>query len=89
MLNNIIYDVESADGTIKEYATNIIAQNIYAAMFDDGKCRQVLESVLNHRTDQDALPKSKNIISKTGKHQICKTTIGWSILVKWENGEEQ
>ena len=45
LLNNIIYDVEFADGTIKEYAANAIAQNIYAAMSDDGKCMQGLESI--------------------------------------------
>ena len=51
---------------------------------------QVLESILDHRTDQDALPKSKKyIISKTGKRQIRKTTIGWSILVEWKHCEKQ
>ena len=35
-LNNIIYDVEFVDGTIKEYAANAIAQNIYAAISDNG-----------------------------------------------------
>ena len=39
LLNNIIYDVEFADGTIKEYAANVRVQNIYAAMSDDGKYR--------------------------------------------------
>ena len=77
LLNDIIYDVEFADGTIKEYDANIMAQNLYAAMSDDGKCRQVIKSILDHRTDQDALPKSmKYIISKTGKRQMRKTTIG-------------
>ena len=89
-LNNIICDVEFADGTIKEYAANVRVQNIYAAMSDDGKCRQVLESILDHRTDQDALHKSKKyIMSKTGKCRIHKTTIRWFVLVKCKNGEAQ
>ena len=47
--------------------------NIYATMSDDGKFRQVIESILDHRTDQDALPKSiKYIISKTGKRRMRK-----------------
>ena len=33
------------DGTIKKYAAIVIAQNIYAAMSDDGKCMQGLESI--------------------------------------------
>ena len=48
LLNNIIYDVEFADGTIKEYAANVIAQNMYAAMSDDAKGRQAIKSILDH-----------------------------------------
>ena len=54
LLNNITYDVEFADDTVKEYAANVIAQNMYAAMSDDGKCRQAIKSILDHSTDQDA-----------------------------------
>ena len=53
LLKNIIYHVEFADGTIKEYTVNVIAQNTYAAISDDGKYRQVIKSILDHRTDQD------------------------------------
>ena len=68
-LNNIIYDVKFVDGTIKEYAANVIAQNMHAAMSDDGKCRQAIKSILDHRTDQDEKPKSKKyIISKTRRY---------------------
>ena len=45
LLNNIIYDVEFADGTIKEFAANIVAQNIYSAMSDNRKCSKILESI--------------------------------------------
>ena len=85
LLNNIMYDVEFADGTIKEDTANVIAQNMYAAMSDDGECRQAIKSILDHKTDQDTLPKSKKyIISKTGRRRMRKTTIGWYILVKWK-----
>ena len=68
LLNYIIYDVEFTYGTIKEYAANVIAQNIYAAMSDDTKGRQAIKSILDHRTDQDVLPNSKKcIISKNGR----------------------
>ena len=29
MLNNIIYEVEYLDGSIREYGANVIAENIY------------------------------------------------------------
>ena len=35
LLNSITYNVEFADGIIKECATNVITQNIYVTMSDD------------------------------------------------------
>ena len=36
LLNSIIYDVEFPDGTIREYAANIIAENIYYSLDEHG-----------------------------------------------------
>ena len=36
ILNSIIYDVEFPDGTIREYAANIIAENIYSSLDEHG-----------------------------------------------------
>ena len=52
-------------------------------MSDDGKCTQVLESIIDHATSKDALAKSKKyIICKNGKCLLQKTKIGWFMLVK-------
>ena len=61
LLNNIVYDVELADDTIKEYAASVIAQYIYTAMSDDGKCMQVLQSILDHKTNQGAFPQVNEV----------------------------
>ena len=37
LLNSIIYDVEFPDGQIKEYAANVIAQNMYSQVDSEGR----------------------------------------------------
>ena len=49
LLISIIYNVEFADGEIKEYAANLIAQNKYAVMAHGGRCMRVLESIIDHK----------------------------------------
>ena len=36
LLNSIVYDVEFPDGAIQEYSANIIAQNMYSTLDEDG-----------------------------------------------------
>ena len=36
ILNSLVYQCEFNDGTIKEYAANVIAENIYAQADTDG-----------------------------------------------------
>ena len=31
----------------------------------------------------------KYIITKTGQQQLCKTIVGWDLLVRWKDGSEQ
>ena len=90
VLNSIIYDVEFPDGTVKEYSANVIAQNIYAAMDVEGREQHVLDSILDHAKDATAVSMNdKYIITKNGNKRMRKSTIGWSILVKWKDESEQ
>ena len=36
VINSIVYDVEFPDGTIREYAANVIAQNMLTQVDEDG-----------------------------------------------------
>ena len=90
LLNSLIYDVEFPDGTIREYAANVIAQNMYSSLDENGFSKLILDSILEHAKDNSATDKAdKYIITKKGRRRLRKSTIGWKILVRWKDGNEQ
>ena len=47
-LNSIIYDVEFPDGQVKEYAANIIAENMLTQVDSDGMSTTLMEAIVDH-----------------------------------------
>ena len=90
LLNSIIYDVEFSDGTIKEYAANIIAQNLHSILESNGNRKDILDAILDHKTDGNNTSKrNKHLITKSGKKRVLKSTAGWKLLVRWNDGSEE
>ena len=52
-LNSIIYDVESPDGQVREYAANIIAENMLIQVDSDGMSTTLMEAIVDHRRDDE------------------------------------
>ena len=90
LLNSLIYDVGFPDGEIREYAANVIAQNIYFTLDENGFSKLMLDCILEHSKDDTAVSKAdKYLVTKKGHRRLRKTTIGWKILVRWKHGSEQ
>jgi hypothetical protein len=90
MLNTMLYDVEFPDGSVKEYAANIIAENMFSQVDPDGYSHNLLEAILDFKRDGNAIDKSdKYITTKSGNRRLRKSTSGWHLLVLWKNGSEQ
>ena len=90
LLNSLIYDVEFPDGTIREYAANVIAQNMYSSLDENGFSKLILDCILEHSKDDSAVDKAdKYLITKKGRRRLRKSTVGWKILVRWKDGNEQ
>jgi hypothetical protein len=49
-----IYEVTFPDGHIKEYTANIIAQNLYSQLDEEGHRYQLLEEIIDHHKDKSA-----------------------------------
>ena len=47
-LNSIIYDVEFHDGQVKEYAANIIGENVLTQVDSDGMSTTLMEAIVDH-----------------------------------------
>lgn len=57
ILNIVIYNVEVPDGNIREYTANIISENMWNQVNDDGYNFNILYEIIGHRKNNDAISK--------------------------------
>ena len=88
-LNTMVYEVEFPDGVIKEYAANIIAENMYAQVDPSGHSTGILDSILDFKKDNKALSGDDlYVTTKSGRRRIRETTSGWKFLIQYKDGSE-
>ena len=69
LLNTMVYEVEFPDGEIKEYAANVIAENMYSQVDEDGHQTQIMDSLVDYRKDNTAIDKADMYVhTKSGQH---------------------
>lgn len=89
-LNTMVYDVEFPDGAIKEYAANIIAENMYAQIDPHGRSHTILDCILDFKKDSTALSKDDMYITnKSGRRRIRELILGWKFLTHHKDYSEQ
>ena len=89
-LNTLVYNVQFPDGEVKEYAANVIAENMYSQVDTDGYRYQLLDSIVDHRKNGRALDQEDMYITtKKGHRRMRETTAGWDLLVQWRNGSQE
>ena len=90
MLNTLVYDVQFPDGSVKEYAANTIAENIYSQVDPEGYSLTLLDEIVDFKKDENALNKAdKYVTTKSGRKRLRKSTAGWKLLVSWKDGSNQ
>jgi hypothetical protein len=89
-LNTMIYEVEFPNGDVKEYAANIIAENMLTQVDTDGYSLTMMKGIIDYKKDDAvAIPKSEmHVVTSRGNKKLRKTTIGWKLLVKWADDSE-
>jgi hypothetical protein len=81
------YEVEFTDGTHEKYQANVIAENMYAQVDDEGNEFLLLDEITDHRSDGSAIQIADGTIrSANGSEKPKKTTRGWFLLVQWKDG---
>jgi len=90
ILNSIVYDVEFPDGQVREYAANTIAENMWDQVDDEGFSKTMMKSIVSYRKDPKlAVPKDQQYVSTRRGHKRKRiTTVGWELLVKWQDGTQ-
>lgn len=89
ILNSIVYEVEFPDGQVREYSANVIAENMFAQVDDEGYSHMLLDALIDYKRDETAIPmEDKYVVTKSGQRRLRKTTKGWKLLVRWRDGTE-
>ena len=90
ILNTAVYDVRFPDGAVKQYASNVIAENLYAQVDMEGHSYLMLESIIDHRKNEEAInKKDQYFTTRSGQRRLRRTTKGWELCVLWKSGMEQ
>ena len=89
IFNSIVYDVEFPDGEVKEYAVNVIAENMLLQVDNEGFILTLLDSILDFKQDEQAVSKDNQYATiKRGRRRLSKTTCGWKLITRWKDGSE-
>jgi hypothetical protein len=80
------YTVKFDDGEQLEYAANVIAENIYAQVDADGRKYMLMEYIIDHRKDKNAVPKDDEYVAINVKRNRKKPTDGWQFNIQWKDG---
>ena len=90
VMNTMVYDIEFPDGEVKEYSANVIAENMYAQVDDEGYITRMYDTIIDWSKDQEAVTTDNcYTTTKSGNRRYRKTTVGWKLLVLWKDGSEQ
>jgi hypothetical protein len=81
------YDIEFTDSTTEKYQADLIAENMFAQVDNEGHQYLLLSEIMDHKKDNMAVPISNGTTRSANGHEVPKiTTRGWKLLVQWKVG---
>lgn len=85
ILDTRVFEVEFSDGHVAEYATNVIAENMFAMVDDEGYETTILKEIIGHKCDasQAVTQQEAWITSHNGNRVPHYTTKGWTLCMLW------
>jgi len=88
MLDTRQYEVEFPDGSRDSFTANMIAENLFSQVDEEGKSFAVMDSIVDHRKTDKALSRREGytIDKRTGAKRKRHTTAGWEFQVEWRDG---
>jgi hypothetical protein len=86
MLDTRTYDFEFPDGRSDEYTVNAIAENMYTQCGIEGRQYNLMEGIIDHKTDDHAITPADMYIKHGSNKKLRKTTKGLHLCVDWKDG---
>jgi hypothetical protein len=89
LLNTLVYDFKFPDRSVKEYAANIIVENLYSQVDENaGHSYTLLDNILDHKKTERA-HESRYVKTRSGRRCLRKSVAGWKLLVSWKDRSQQ
>ena len=73
------------DETTKDFAANVIAENLISVSGDESHSNHFLNEIIDHRTNGKTVIKDDGMISQNVRPAMRKTTKGWFLCVRWKD----
>jgi hypothetical protein len=86
MLDKITYEIEFQDGCSDEYTANVIAENMYAKCDAEVRKYKLIEGMIDHKTNSNAVDRDDMYIKNGSNNQVRKTTKGWHLCFECKDG---
>ena len=84
ILDNRIFTLEYHDGRIDAFATNVIAESIYAQVDDQGFTASFLDEIMDYEKTKESIDIINGFTGSNNKAVV--TTKGRRTKVKWRDG---
>jgi hypothetical protein len=81
MLDTRTYEIEFSDGRSDEYTANVIAENMYSQCDIEGRYYNLMEGIVDHKTDGHAVEPADMYTKHGSNIQVRKTTKGCNMCV--------
>ena len=69
-----------------KYFANVIAENLYFQVDDEGYNQVMLDEIIDHKLHRREVHSDDTYVIHNDKKHQCKTTKGWKLCVQWKDG---
>jgi hypothetical protein len=76
LMDTRIYEVEFSDGQVLEYAANVIAENLYSQVDEEGHHQVMLDEIVNHKSEKSAVLPEDGYINLKGNDIVASQPRG-------------
>ena len=80
------YEVEFPSGETAQISANSIAESMITQCDSEGQQFQLLDGIVDHKTDGHAVKMADKYITVKGRKHMRRTTKGWWLCARWKDG---
>jgi hypothetical protein len=86
ILDTRMYEVEYPNGQKASLAANVIAENLFAQVNNEGNRHVLFGEIIDHQTDGTEVKQQDAFLTmRNGNQRQRETTKGWEIIIQWKD----